>query len=65
MLIGCERGTMLFPAVRLAAAASGVVLLARLPLRCVGTGIGSEIGKKQGRGGLAAVSRLFCFAYLK
>lgn len=63
MLIGCERGITLFPAVRLADAESGVVL-ALLPPRCVGTGMGSEIGRKHGRGGLAAASRLLCFVYL-
>lgn len=58
MLMGCERGTTLLPVRPLASGEDDCATL-----RCVGTGIGSEIGKKHGLGGLIA-SRLVCLTYL-
>lgn len=58
MLIGCERGTTLLPDLILVEGDDGCAILL-----CDGTGIGSEIGRKHGRGGLTA-SLLACLIYL-
>lgn len=58
ILIGCERGTTLLPDLVLVEGDDGCTILL-----WDGTGIGSEIGRKHGRGGLTA-SLLVCLIYL-
>lgn len=59
IVIGWERGT-LFPLLSLTLAGE----ICWSTLFWVGTGIGSDIGRKEGLGGLDRGSRLDCFVYL-
>ena len=58
ILIGWERGTTLLPDLTLVEGDDGCAILL-----WDGTGIGSEMGRKHGRGGLTA-SLLVCLTYL-